>query len=422
MTDSDHHSHRPFQLYKNVLIERLGRNKRIIYGRWNRQFGCWFEQNNTKPDAPTIPYWEILELNGAPIIFSVTCNSRFPADESGRLLKYLRLCCADLNIPPDYEIRGNDASALVEYYEEIPIEVRRLAAPFGVWQWTILEGIRYSDEFGEFLNAEISSFGRGFVVACLALAQIHRRSKHVRLRFLKTISRGKRQRILRLMTGMTWTKSAMRTLREFDAKHASDYKMLIANLRSTRKSKILARGNRLSAKAHRKLCVLPDWICEPKILPFLENDELLTEFDVECLFLATDQIREKIQNSLRNLSSDSDFEKCVKRWRHYFELAGDFPSPPVPADNLLLPLDSVQKVKQEGIRMRNCLNGPWKIQEALNGNSYFYVWQGSQRLNIELEKVGENDWTVSEIGAIGNGFVHPNVEKQARQYIEELLR
>lgn len=235
MADSDHHSHRTFRLYKNVLIERLGRNKRIIYGRWNRQFGCWFEQNSKTPHDPTIPYWEILEPNGAPRIFSVTCNNSFPVGESGSLLKYLRLCCADFHIPPDYEIKGNDESALVEFYEEIPIELRRLAAPFGVWQWNILEGIRYSDGFGAFLKSEIDTFGRSYVVACLALGRAHMRSKRVRLRFLKSISLGKRQRILGLMTGMTWEESAMRTLREFDGTHWSDYQLLIRKLSEVQK-------------------------------------------------------------------------------------------------------------------------------------------------------------------------------------------
>jgi hypothetical protein len=115
-----------WRLEDDVLIED-GQECSRIYGRWDREFGCWLQSKDNI--TPFIPDWPIIGHHGCWLE---------PAGKRDNAW---------------YESRA----AIAAYFSLIPTPIRRLVAPYGNRQWELLEAIWHDSRQASFLDADQSN-------------------------------------------------------------------------------------------------------------------------------------------------------------------------------------------------------------------------------------------------------------------------
>jgi hypothetical protein len=111
-----------WRLGEDVLIED-GPDCCRIYGRWDREFGCWLQ---SKDDIiPFVPDWPVIGHHGCWL------------DPAGK------------RDDAWYESRA----AIAAYFSLIPTPIRRLVAPYGNRQWALLKAIWHDPRQVNFLDS-----------------------------------------------------------------------------------------------------------------------------------------------------------------------------------------------------------------------------------------------------------------------------
>ena len=265
------------------MVEHFS-DHRVIYGRWDRIFGCWIAPSNRKPAAEITPFRPLLDRHGNSILESkgTTASVDGLCWEVERQLhdeKFLEPNLWNTDWP-DFAIRdlpNPDAMhSVAAYLNCIPRRIRLLAAPFGDWQWSVLDAMWRESKFAHFLASELRSFGPNFIIACLTLAVAHRLPKSDRYSLLQSTMYENRSKLLTRISDTRWPRVAVKVLKKMDCREAcqDDFLDMLRCLKSSAKCKAIAHARCLNRRTIRHILELPDWSCLPNLVPFLDHPDL----------------------------------------------------------------------------------------------------------------------------------------------------
>lgn len=96
--------------------------------------------------------------------------------------------------------------------------------------------------------------------------------------------------------------------------------------------------------------------------------------------------------SLASYAKSSNLREFAEDW---LKRARNFPEPPVPGTNRLLPLRNGQMMCDASHRYSNCLDE--RIVRVVAGQSYYYEWIGKADVIIELSRDEPLGWRISEL-------------------------
>ena len=176
------------ELCSLALVERLGPVK-IVYGRWDRIFGCWIHENG-KPARRHSP--ALLDKRGRLSLCEIpSCADieellaqQFEGSEiypprpeegmPGYSSTISPLVCRESEYDENETVWDiHDLDVLEKFntfMELIPVSVRRLAAQFGNGHWPVLEAIWTCPQFERFVERSVLDGSQGYISTCLVLA------------------------------------------------------------------------------------------------------------------------------------------------------------------------------------------------------------------------------------------------------------
>lgn len=144
------------------LIRGVG-NAAIVLGPWADDFRCWLSNRADPLSALLVesyPTWPVL---GSDMTCTIDVCANLPRDQwDDYLCSQQSLFDTPINptlYPPWEKVSSSipTTDPYIAYVNSIPLWARQLAQPFGIFQWVILEGIRYLDGFGDYVSEPHSS-------------------------------------------------------------------------------------------------------------------------------------------------------------------------------------------------------------------------------------------------------------------------
>ena len=326
----------------------------------------------------------------------------------------LEPCSGDMDCP-DFTIEFHDPEAMhsiAAFLECIPQRIRFLVAPFGNWQWTLLDAIWRNSEFADFLASEMRGFGPNFILACLTLAGAHQLPTSCRHSLFQSIMLERRRNLLSRLFGSLWPRAALTALRKMDPYEVSqgNLRNMLNCLESASKRKAIAHARYLNGPIVSNLLYLPDWICLPNLVPLLDHPDANTKIHHSLGNTFSDPSEELVTRVRRSLKSAATFDTLMDRvmeWRHRIYFGQSFPSPPFPGNGLLRPLASISAIRREAQVMRNCLGETTMLKSVFDGRSYFYQWLGEERATVAMVDAGDGIWRLADHRGFRDKTVNP---------------
>ena len=137
-----------YRFTKEALVEEI-ESKRIIYGLWDKLFGCWVVDPATFRWCEIIPTWKPLSRNG---VWRDQRDIRFLTDNEHRR-------------PHSSRWRYTANAVFAGYFSGIPQRVRSVVAAMEHHQWLALDLIWQEPRFAQFLDEEIFNETQQYVFA-----------------------------------------------------------------------------------------------------------------------------------------------------------------------------------------------------------------------------------------------------------------
>lgn len=403
-----------YRFTRNALIEDLGQ-KRIVYGLWERLFGCWVIDPRTNRSREFVPTWRPLNQHG------------IWRDQLG-----LR---ARANNPCNYSSRWRYEAnaAFAAYFSGIPQRMRALVASFGCYQWLALDMIWQHPEFARFLDEEIYNGTQQFTFACFALARPQHFSRKRRSEFALGLMRTKRTDLLTVLSGTTCSRSTLKTLCKLGSVPCRQdiYQAVIGCIPGGDIARALSHADAIYPSSIAALGKLPRAFQLPNVARiFLTEPDaarnlggLMNERDGSALSnlvnifpKAPHDLRERAAHSLTRARSFSEFLKWGVRWERRIVEVMSFPPPPIGGFGTLMPLTSPDAMRREGRDMRNCVGG--MIHAVMEGEAYFYHWDGEEQATVMLFRDPDGDWSVAD----ALGFDNVSLSDQTEINILSLVK
>lgn len=313
------------------------------------------------------------------------------------------LSCADVPGRPMLDREGRPLPDLPEaeraVLATVPGEIRRLAAPYGRFQWMALEAMRHAPGGFAFLRQEAEGAGPGFVLACWGLSGARVRGRGERLALARRAMTEPRAELLADLAGLARPDAAIVRLLARVPAEDIDYPLVVALSRlcgepSARRA--LCEVPRLGAEGVRALLALPSWLLHPAV----------------ARAVAAGATERRLRAVLKDLGDPNAAErvrvarmvKCVRDWpdleRRLTEggsrilRARPFPPPPIPGDAALQPIRDGEALVREGRDLRHCVGD--YVGEVHAGRRYFYRWLEAERATVELSLGEDLRWRLSE--------------------------
>lgn len=424
------------ELTRTALIERIGA-RRYVYGRYDCIFGAWTSAANELPREwnPTFP---LLNSQGRCAIESdISTYHRFRGDAPvlGEAVP------VDLHLEgtgyeytsPDHLIIDQPDREIIEAFKQfcsfIPLEIRRLIAPFGKWQWAILKAISEVDGLERFLRSEVSGYGPNFVNACLILSEPHLLSRDGRRGVVESIMFDNRCVLLTQLSGKHWSRPAIRQLAKFDLSYAADFDLdlFVTAMNDPIRASAIRQIDLINPSMLQQFRRLPNWLCLPSVLRALtvNGNETKIEMRLGYPFRELPRcLRSRMRASLMAVKR-LDLDAWLDRWSTKVIADLPFPKPPFEGDNRFKPLTSIAEMKSEAAYMDNCLDEAEILSKVIAGRSYFYRWLGDGRATIKLSRsisrAGNSRWIISEMAGPANSPLQEALRYQILQYVSSLL-
>ncbi len=353
----------------------------LYFQSWKMGLRCWaIGEDGEKIDR--IPRYPLLLPSGEPLIIpkykgKVTAKFEFIAT-----------------------LKDKEHYKLPKFLMEIPLEIRKTAAVFIRFQWLILEAICHVDGFKDFIETEINQGSPHFVDTCLLFSKAKSMSFDERLILYGKIQQTKREVLLGQFMDLPCSKLFIKSLRKLDkVAPKKDVLLILRHLTcSAAKSRVISQiKGSLTHKLLHALAQMPDWLSLPGVVNILDNSQeqwnRLDSIFPPAILEAELRWQEKLSNSFSSCKSLTELEQKICQWTNELFEDQPFPAPPIPGNQLLVPIQSSKNLREEGREMHHCVAG--YVSDVARGDSYFYRWLGSERATVQLAKFA-NHWQVYE--------------------------
>ncbi len=178
-------------------------------------------------------------------------------------------------------------------------------------------------------------------------------------------------------------------------------------------AKVLQFRKKISPRDIKKLRALDPRARDAVILDAIDTVEEAEKLTLQLRLIeqvCSEADDRSLKHSLIAHAKNDEIHYFLEKW---LIRADQFPDPPVPATENLVPLQSGSQMSSASNRFRNCLQG--LVCYVIAGHSYFYEWQGRQRAIVELRNDKPMGWRVSEVYGIKNSNVSSRTLKEIKQ-------
>jgi len=188
-----------YRATREGLLESFGSGY-VLYGRWDRLFGCWVK-NNSRKAIEIYPDWPILSENGLAR----------PAKQISALSHIPQLKSHNLPIGAKANI------SFAQYFYRIPKIVCTTVGRLPSHQWAMLDMASQDSGFTWFMLEESQYERQGFMTACYSLATIKcPLTRRERNKFAHEITSTKRRDFLSKVSGIACENRHVRFLEKLD--------------------------------------------------------------------------------------------------------------------------------------------------------------------------------------------------------------
>ncbi len=393
-----------FIFTKRGLEENLGKRK-LIYGRWDRAFGCWLITGEGDPIEQVVPDW----------LHFLTSDTALPKRQEEADDMTIRIpITGGENWRPKYisgdnRLFSDEKENLKLYVDSFPISLKNILSSQRKWTWALLDAINIYGPFENFVRAELMNGHGGFLHAAFVMSDYRRQSRTRRREIAMRIAHMNRAELISFFTRHTGSRQAVRAMGKFSndvmlkPRHIDN---LMARLRKPHYAAMLAHARRIHPKSVLVLSNLPDFAAVPNLAFLLEDKtgvdhlQLLANW-VSCLAREDHEGQKAVRGRLTAIKRGSNISEKITQWEKEIWQRVPFPPPPVlPLSPLLVPLTESAALQAEGRSMQHCL-GNTHAHSAYNGHRYFYAWFGEERATVALEYL-DKEWIIGEIKLSSN--------------------
>ena len=404
-----------------ALVERLGPVE-IVYGRWDRIFGCWIYENG-KPTRRHSPAPALLDKRGKLSLSEIPLCADIeellaqfeeqgfepPRHHLGEgipgysstispiIFRENELLDVNETVCDTYDF--DTLEKFNTFIELIPGSVRRLAAQFGNNQWLILEAIWTRPQFERFVEQAVLDGSRGYISTCLISAGWQILNTEERRKLIDYVCSNKRRDVLSRLLNREVSNAALNAVSkltddEYDEQFWDELFHVLAN---PQKAKALAHANKLTPDTIRNLTALPGSLCLPEMISALDEFDLggvlKAGLDIDLNEL-DDRILTRIRQILKNVRTSEDLDDRQDRIERVILEHAEFPPPPISGDRILQPLTSYEALVNEAKQMNNCVGN--YADGVLHGHTYYFSWRGTERATVEITSEKNGAWTLTE--------------------------
>ena len=403
-----------YQFTKTSLVEEHDEG-RIVYGLWEKLFGCWIVSKDSRRSREIVPTWQPLNENGVwrdqqKVRFSATLDCRRTLSSRWR-----------------YEANA----AFAGYFSGIPRTERSLSASFGDYQWLALDLMWQEPRFVSFLDEELYNETQQYIFACCVLADAHRRPRTWRRKFADLMRTEKRTNLLGALSGIECSRAAVKAICKLGPIPCSKsvYKGLINFASHDPTVKGVHHVDRIFPNLVAVVEGLPEAWLQPNLIKVLlsdpeidyaEPDYVEGELDkiIGLYEAAPTSLQAAISESLRQVATIGGLFRWTQRWGDRLIEVLDFPPSPIPTIKNLIPLSSAAAMKDEALQMRNCLThlAPYVIQRR----AYFFHWDDDVvPATVMLHNTSDRGWMFHKVLGVKNKPIPRFLEFYLRQVVNQ---
>lgn len=408
-----------YRFTDNALIEEWG-GRRIVYGLWEKLFGCWIVDINNYRSREIVPTWRPLNRNG--VWRDQAEIRRFGGAPPPKALA------------SKWRYEAN--AAFAGYFTGIPHRLRAVVAPLDHHQWLGLDLAWQEPRFADFLDAEFFNGTEQYVYACFELAKAANLNRARRRHFVETLLHCKRTEFMAEITGHPCSRTTLRVINKLGGEPLSAelYRTVIACMNDTRAAKALCHAECIDPDTIQVLSHLPSEFLVPGVVRILLEDPALatcwledgytgmlgvTRHLQELLSSAPDAWRSRIMTALRGVSDVEELGNWAARWQDRLTEFLRFPPPPFPTQGRLAPIATAAEMRSEARRMRNCLRR--KIASVIDNRAYFFHWDGEEQATVLIENESGRGWRFTEALGRDNTRLSPQTVAYICALVERAL-
>lgn len=168
------------------------------------------------------------------------------------------------------------------------------------------------------------------------------------------------------------------------------------------------------------LHALPRWLWLGRLWEVLSlfHNRALSHILPPAILEADAQQQTQIIKVFKSLKGPMDLEQKLIKLVEKLAESIEFPRPPYPRNEKLIPIETAKLLKSEGKKMQHCVGG--YIKSVARGETYFYHWAGDQNLPLELTIQlkpfpKSSQWQIVE----ALGFQNQEVDEAAWDYLRQ---
>ena len=402
-----------YRFTKNALIEEFG-DTRIVYGSWDRLFGCWVGDIRSKASREVVPTWTPLKANG---VWRDQRDVRWDVGDRRTLSSRWR-----------YEANA----AFAGLFSGIPQRIRSVVGSLGHYQWLALDLIWQHPPFARFLDEEIFNDTQQFVFACFALANADELSRRGRREFVSDLMTRKRTDVLSDLTGVTCTRATIRAITKLGEEPCDRgvYQAIAECMADSGAAKTLHHLDTIHPTSVKTLSKLPREFLLPNVARTILA-EAVTEEQSDWVSAASGcgsmrvlsdlfrcfpgSVQNRVIDSLGKVQDFHSLAAWQAKWEKRLMEVVHFPPAPIECPDAFFPLGDAVAMRDEALEMQNCLDS--MIASVLANQAYFFHWNGDEPATVMLENDPDEGWRFAD----ALGFDNEPLDDPTRADIQSLV-
>ena len=391
-----------FRTEPDGLVETLG-DVSLVYGSWDRLFGCWKINQETGERREIMPRWPIFDERGQWLttdkldlchLCELNCD---PWDE-------LDYYFSDEPLPSHPKWVREASAAFAGYVSSIPRVYRSLAVPFDCYQWLALDLMWQVKGFAEYVEQAHAIGNLNYIQLALCLMGDREDRRGARRAWGRRIISEPRHKVLSALSGQPCTRGTVRILNQLNwSVPKPNLDGLMDFITQPRLAKILSHLGGGSVAALIQVSEVPHSFWTTNTLRLVLRDEACAEIIAGfewSLVRSEENDWRRFAQSTRSVKNAAELERWAEsQWERHLEKLV-FPDPTIPGNEFLVPLDSPKAMVREGRLMQNCLGS--LIGDVLDGNGYYYHWVGDEPATVSVFRQEDGSWCVDEARGFGN--------------------
>ena len=391
-----------FRTEPDGLVETLG-DVSLVYGSWDRLFGCWKINQETGERREIMPRWPIFDERGQWLttdkldlchLGELDCD---PWDESDYYFN-------DEPLPFHPKWVREASAAFAGYVSSMPRVYRLLAAPFDCRQWLALDLMWQVKGFAEYVEQAHATGNLNYIQLALCLIGDREDRRGARRAWGQRIISEPRHKVLSALSGKHCTRGTVRIVNRLNWSTPHLYlHEFMGFVTQPRLAKILGHLGGGNVETLVRVVDVPHCFWNANTLRLVLRDETCADIIADfkrSLLRSEEKDWRRFAQSARSITNGAELEGWAEtqQLRHLEWL--EFPEPPLEGDRLLTPLDSPKAMIREAHGMRNCLRS--LIGYVHDGNLYFYHWAGDEPATVAVFRQKDGTWRFGDARGVGD--------------------